>query len=171
MRKFLIAAVALVLAVGGWWYFSPYWTLHAMRSAAQRGDAKKLSEYVDYPAVREDLKGEFRRTVFNQAAAGNEKDGFAVLGSAFALAMIDPLVDAVVTPEGLEAAFARQQRAGQPAKGARLPAAPSDPVIDRQSFDRFTVRDKDPSKGALVFARSGLGWKLVGFDLPEKARS
>jgi hypothetical protein len=167
MRKFVIAAVAFLVAAGAWWYLSPYWTLRQMQSAAQKGDARKFSEYVDYPAVRQDLKGEFRRAILKEAAASKQNGGFAVLGSAFALALINPLIDTMVTPEGLEAAFAHRKQVAATGKVAKLPEAPADPLIERDGLERFTVHDKDPSKGSLVFARYGLGWKLVGFELPR----
>lgn len=166
MRKFVIAGLALLIAAGAWWYISPYWTLREMQSAAKNGDARQLSKYIDYPAVREDLKGEFRRAVLKQAEASKRNDGVDALGSAFALALIGPMVDALVTPEALQAAFAHREQVGAVGKIAKLPEAPSDPVIDREGLGRFTVHDRDPSKGSLVFGRSGLGWKLIGFDLP-----
>lgn len=167
MRKIVFALIALVVAAGAWWYFSPYWTLRQIQSAARAGDAKKLSAYVDYPAVREDLKGDFRRMMLKEAASRKQNDGFAAIGSAFALAMVDPVIDAMVTPEGVEAAFANRDKGKLEGRGGKLPDAPADPVIERDGLDAFKVRGKDPSKGALVFARSGLGWKLVGFDMPD----
>jgi hypothetical protein len=165
MRKFILAAMAFIAAAAGWWYLSPYWTLHQMQSAARRGDAKQLSQYIDYPAVREDLKGEIRRAILKRAATAKQNDGSAALGSAFALALIDPLVDAVITPQALEAAFARSKQIEKNRKAPKLPEVPSHPVIERHGLDRFTVRGKDHSKGSLLFARSGFGWRLVGFDL------
>jgi hypothetical protein len=158
------AAVALLLIVGAWWYASPLWTLHEMQSAARKGDAKELSEYIDYPAVRESLKSQFRRQLLQEAAKSKE-GGFAALGSAFALALVNPVLDATVTPEGMEAAFAHRNLVPAEA-GPKLPNTPSDPVVHREGLSHFTVSDKDPNKGSLLFERSGLGWKLVGFELP-----
>jgi hypothetical protein len=166
MRKIIAALIALMIAVGVWWYASPLWTLRQMREAAEQGDARKLSRYVDYPAVREDLKAEFRRAMMAEMIKG-ESNGFEALGSAFALAMIDPMIDAIVTPEGVEAMFSQERRAKAAAKkGPQLPEASGNPIIDREGFDRFVVRDKDPTKGSLIFERSGAGWKLSGLDMP-----
>jgi hypothetical protein len=168
MKKLAGALVLLVIAVGGWWYASPLWTLRQMREAATSGDADKISRYVDYPAVREDLKSEFRRSMMSEITK-DQGNGFAMLGSAFALALIDPMIDAMVTPEGVEAMFDQAKRERLPDKGPKMPQASSDPIVDRIGFDEFIVRDSDPKKGSLVFQRAGLGWKLVGFEMPPEA--
>lgn len=170
MRKIAAVLLAIAVIVGIWWYASPLWTLHQMREAATRGDADALSGYVDYPAVREDLKGEFRRAMFAEMQA-NQDNGFAAIGSAFALALIDPMIEAIVTPEGVEGMFDRKKRAEVPNGRAQLPDAASDPIIDRDGFDHFIVRDSDPAKGSMVFKRSGIGWRLSGFDMPPNALS
>jgi hypothetical protein len=166
MKKIVGVLVALCLAVGVWWYASPLWTLHEMRQAAKAGDAQKLSEYVDYPALRENLKSEFRRGMTNEMAK-HADDGFAMFGSALALAVVNPVIDAMVTPEGVQAMFDQRKQLDRvaPAK-AKMPAAPQDPIVDREGFSEFVVRDKDPTKGSLVFKRSGLGWKLSGIAMP-----
>jgi hypothetical protein len=168
MKKLIGVLVLLAVAVGGWWYASPLWTLRQMRDAAQNGRAEKLSQYVDYPAVREDLKGEFRRTMMAEMAK-EQDNGFGMLGSAFALALINPMIDAMVTPEGVEAMFDQAKRQQAPARGPQMPEASSNPIVDRDGFDQFAVRDKDPTKGSLVFKRYGLGWKLSGFDMPPNS--
>jgi hypothetical protein len=95
------------------------------------------------------------------------------------MAMMNPIVDSMVSPTGLKTAFAnlaKQQQAakakgggdgdvdgkGSGAKGS----IPLDPEIRRQGFNRFIVTGKDTPGSGLVFERSGLGWKLSGIDLP-----
>lgn len=174
MRKIVAALAVLLLAAFGWWYASPLWTLHAMRDAATHHDAARLSAYVDYPAVRAKLKSDLGGDAA-RVAASHPGDGGAQLGAAIAAAFLGPVIDALVTPEGVAAMFARQDRAAangataapQPTGKALPVSAPDHPVIEREGLDRFRVHDKDPGKGALEFRRSGLGWKLVGVDLPS----
>ncbi|MES2137572.1 MAG: DUF2939 domain-containing protein [Pseudomonadota bacterium] len=168
MRKIIAVLILVAVAAGTWWYASPLWTLHQMREAGRSDDAEKLSEYVDYPAFREDLKGEFRRAMMSEMAK-QRNDGLAMIGSAFALALIDPLIDAMVTPEGVAAMFDQAKRNRVSNKQPKLPDASNDPIIERKGFDEFDVKDKDPNKGALIFKRSGLGWKLSGIDIPPQA--
>lgn len=168
MKKIIGILILLAVAAGSWWYASPLWTLHQMREAARNDDAQKLSAYVDYPALRQSLKGELRRAMMSEMAK-QQNDGLAMLGSAFALTLINPLVDAVVTPEGVEAMFDQAKRDRVSTKQAKLPDASNDPIVERKGFDEFDVRDKDPNKGSLIFKRSGLGWKLSGIDIPAQS--
>lgn len=105
--KLRIAAGALVLAVlsvASWWWFSPWWVLHQVRSAAERNDAEAISDVIDYPRLRDSLKGEF-----NSALAGRIRDGAAglgesgragaALGAVLASALVDKVVDMMVRPE------------------------------------------------------------------------
>lgn len=171
MRKVVIALVILVAAAGAWWYASPLWTLRQMRDAAQASDAEKLSAYVDYPAFREDLKGEMRRSMMSELTKRKQANGFETLGSMFAMALIDPMIDAMVTPEGVAAMLDQAKRAKVRTNRPQLPQAANQPIIERKSFDRFIVRDKDPTKASLTFERHGLGWKLSGVDIPPDVTS
>jgi len=173
MRKALAVVLIVVVAAVGWWYASPLWTLREMREAARDRDAAKLSAYVDYPALRADLKEDLRRYVTSQTALLGDADGRGGFAAQLAGAFVSPVVDAAVTPEGISTMFAAQSaqpsnsRGDAQRRGVPMPvSAPEQPIIDREGIDSFKAYGKDPRKGALVFHRSGLGWKLVGVDLP-----
>lgn len=173
MKKIVVALGVLLLAAGGWYYASPLWTLKAMRHAAVAKDGAALSRYVDYEALRADLKGDLRRSMM--AGMAKQPDNpFAAIGMAIALNLVDPMIEAMVSPEGVEAMFASQRNAaggdrsgdapanssssadaatdaggGAPrAKPSLAAAAPGDdPEIDRIGLDEFRVRGegKDPN--------------------------
>ncbi len=186
IKKIAIALSALLLLAGGWVYGSPLWTLRAMRNAAVAKDAAALSAYVDYDALRADLKGDMRRSIVNEVR-GQADNPFAEIGMAIAMRLADPMIDAMVTPEGVEAMFAQQRKAdgarkapgAEPEGGAApQPTAPvslakptipnvatgDHPTIHHISLNEFRVRDP-ANKGALIFRRRKLGWKLSGVDI------
>ena len=167
MKKLWIGVVALLLLGAGWFYYSPMWTLKNMRDAAQARDSEKLSEYVDYEALRTDLKSDFRRMMAEEVQKQPD-NGFGAIGAAIAMAIVDPMVEALVSPEGVQTMFERQKRedekSGKPSLAAVGPG--EDPVIERQGLDEFHVKGKD-GKGAMIFRRHGLGWKLSAVDLPR----
>ncbi len=192
MKKILIAIAVVMVAAGGWYYGSPLWTLKAMRDAAVAKDSAALSAYVDYEALRTDLKGDMRRSMMAEMGKQPENP-FGAIGMAIAMKLIDPMIEAMVTPEGVEALFAGQRGgddaddtasgpgsdgsagsgAAEAAPGSGPSARPSlasagpgdDPEIDRISLDEFRVRGGGKD-GELIFRRHGLGWKLAGVDLP-----
>ena len=166
MRKWVIGGLVAVVLVVGWWFASPWWTLKQMRDAAEANDAAALSEHVDYDALRTDLKDHFRAEMAKELV-NSEGDGIEGLGAAFGMAMIEPMIDAMVTPEMVAAAFAK--RAEEDEKG-RLPGVgkDKDPQISREGLDRFVLHGGDRKEGGFVFERRGIGWKVVGLEIPEE---
>lgn len=172
MRKnYLIGGLgALLLAAAAGWYFaSPWLTLRAMVSAAKANDAERLSAYVDYQALRRDVKADLARRL--EAEAKKERGLAGRLGLAVGRAMIAPAVDAAVSPAALKVAFAAMGRTG--AGGSEPGEAGGSgrralPTIDRQGFGRFVLRDPAVPGAAFVFERRGLGWKLAGLERGPK---
>ena len=172
-RVAALAVVALIIAAGVTWYLaSPGWTLHQMKAAADANDPDALNSYIDYPALREDLKAEITSQM--RAEAKKDKSGFGGLGLGLALgtAMIGPVIHGLVTPAVMRAALmakrdqAQIKAAPQAASALRVP---DDPVIVRRGFSEFLVTSKQQPKSGLVFKRYGLSWKLSGVDLPQPA--
>src|SRR3954451_12831251 len=96
-RVAALAAAALIIAAGVSWYLaSPGWTLHQMKAAADANDPDALNSYIDYPAVREDLKAEIMGRMM--AVAKKDKSGFGGLGLAIGTVMVGPVIDGLVTP-------------------------------------------------------------------------
>jgi hypothetical protein len=167
-RVAALAAAALIIAAGLTWYLaSPGWTLHQMKAAADANDPAALNAYIDYPALREDLKAEIMGEM--KAEAKKDKSGFGGLGLAIGTAMIGSVIDGLVTPAGMSAAFiakrnqALTKAAPQAASALRVP---DDPVIVRRGFSEFLVASRQRPHSGLVFKRHGLSWKLSGVDLP-----
>jgi hypothetical protein len=160
------AAFAFVVAIAAWHFAAPWWTLREIRAAATARDAAALAEHVDFPALRESLKSELAAAMVAEAAT--QQDGPAALGAALGLAMIDPLVDGLVSPAGLRMMFAAER----PTKDAAPVAGfgdTEDVAIARDGFSTFRVarRDAPEAGAALVFRRHGYAWKLAGVELPE----
>jgi hypothetical protein len=163
----LAAAVLVIAAVVIWYLASPGWTLHQMKAAADANDPDALNSYIDYPALREDLKAEIAGQMI--AEAKKDKSGFGGFGLAIGTAMIGPVVDRLVTPAGLRTALiAKREEAHIKAApdAASALRVPDDPVIVRRGLSEFLVASKRQPKSGLVFKRHGLSWKLSGVNLP-----
>jgi len=164
-----IVLLALVAIVGGWYYVSPGITVKAMVDAAKANDEARFSSYVDYEALRADMKSELTSRL--QEEAKRDGSAEAKLGLAMGMAMMGSIVDSMVSPTGMKTAFANlskeQERDAAKGKGGGKSAAiPADPTITRQGLNRFIVAGKETPQSGLVFERHGLSWKLSGIDLP-----
>jgi hypothetical protein len=165
--------VALLLA-GGYYGVSPYIRIAMMRSAVLEGDYATFSEYVDYPALRENLKNQFKARFVKEVTKGKSDLGSG-LAFAFGPMVVDHMVDAYVTPEGITALLedtdADEARKGRVEKGET--SAYTFPGTVAQGYagglDRFVVRvERENVNTAMVFRRSGFAtWKLSEIDLPD----
>ena len=181
MKWTLIAVGALIAAGVGWYEGSPLYTLSQMRAAAEAGNMAKLSNYVDYQALKIDLKDEVRREIILEAnRRGAEGDPLSKLGTEFAVALVPAGVDLLVTPEAVEAMFDAKAAVNQGGRGSAAAAdskvgvmpvgiPKTEAVIERHGINEFKVLVKGKD-GAAVFRRYGWGWKLVGVDMPYRFR-
>lgn len=171
-----MATVALVAAgVGGYWHYSPYLSMHAMRQAAQRQDADAFNEKVDYPRLRESLKGQMS-AMMTEKMAGSGGNGFEALGAMLGMALLNPMIDAFVRPEVVMKAM--QKGEFDPAgKGAAATESDSKKPVqwdfERPSLHKIIAYPKEQghsegSRVGFVFERSGFAdWKLTEIRLPR----
>ena len=171
MRKpRLLAGLALLLvaAAAGWYFASPWLTLKAMVSAAKANDVDRLSAYIDYEALRRDLKPQL--TARLEAEAKREKGLAGKIALVAGKAAIGPALDAAVSPQALKVTFAVIGGSSAEATGPESAAAGGGrnlplPSIEREGFSRFWVAHPLLRGSNLVFERRGVGWKLAGLEL------
>ncbi len=116
----LLAGWAVFLALGASIYLGPYFAAWRIREAVAAGDSEALRDFVDFEAVRENLKAELRRTVEasrrardreeseEPADAGpeeEEEEAELDLGSQLAVAVGETMIDRFATPEGVDRAL------------------------------------------------------------------
>jgi len=170
-NKTKFSAAVVLVVFGVWFFFTPHLAVSAMKSAAEAHDSAKLSSYVNFPALKENLKATFNAKLASEVT--KEKDGnpFAALGAAMAAALINPMIDALVTPESLAMMMKgdkpQSEKNSAPSTQAEQPA---DTTMSYESFDRFvvTVKKKDETGEPvdLVFNRDGMfSWKLSAIRL------
>ena len=179
MRIILLSFGLLIAAFGAWYELSPRYTLNEMRQAAEAGNSAKLSSWVDYQALKIDLKGELRREILLEGnRRGMESDPMTKLGTDLAVALVPLGVNIVVTPEAVQAMFDAKSAASTTGRGsgadatggvAVMPVAipKQDIVIEHHGLSTFKVKTRG-KPGAAIFRRYGLGWKLAGFDMPYR---
>ena len=192
IRRIAIFCGSILLAVLLAYFGSPYWSLFQIKRAVDRGDGAYVSAHVDFPRLRESLKTSLEAETSRRMGKG-DTTGFKALGAAFAAMMAGPVVDALVTPEGV-IALMKGKNPGETTTSQPLP----DPVktgatTDSEKFssskmkigkmgyealDLFVVqiaRDsqhpgKTESRPTLLFSRTGLfGWKLCGIRISRES--
>ncbi len=193
MKKAIILIVSItILLLGAWFFASPYMTLKRFGSALARGDANEVSKYVDYQALREDLKRDLKTILAKEVAkeADTEEVGFFAL--ALGSLLIDLFVEMAVSQEGLAYIMEKGRMPTEEVVMQNLEAKEEKPkgmkiATDNTNADTkeeletsasykgintfvYRIRDKSSKEGIdLVFERRGLAdWKLVGMDFHFK---
>lgn len=192
-RKKLLVTGGIVVAILISCYFaSPYWTLYRLKRAVDQNDAIFVADHVDFPLFRESLKGALTASLAKEAAK-DDAEGFEALGAAFGALMLGPMIDSLVTPEGLIQMMQgrgldamQDEDTGTPEIGAQPAAADSQErdesegamdvsSMGYETLNRFVVTlagepEASPSLEkktvTLLLSRRGLtGWTLSGIRI------
>ncbi len=185
MRR-IVKPLSVLLAITflAWMYFAPQLTVRSMLMAAERGDAEALAAHVDFPALRQDLKSQFAIAAAERIG-GDGSGGWRDFGAALATSAAAPMIDAMVSEQGLILLFT-----GRGLARDGLAAVPPDDATDRHGsgaidmrqwkasagyddLSTFSVslepRSDDAAPAKLVFKRYRIfWWKLSGIELPKR---
>jgi hypothetical protein len=189
-------AIVVVFALAGYWYWSPFIVIRQMQAAVQAGDAEAFSQHVDYPLLRESLTTQIAEKIGVEAGkAGEAAGGLAASASILGIALVRPLVDALVRPR----VVMRAMQAGYLGPKSALPGKPlpqggdkpdevsgsgSRPHQRHWAYERIDVdqlfaqavdpanqQEKPEDRLVLVFQRSGFAdWKLTDIRVPALSR-
>lgn len=160
-------------------YASPYLVLNNIKNAAEQGDADKLSGYIDFPSVKQSMKDQVKAVMVKELASIKEQDGFEALGTMLGAAMIDPLIDGLVTPDGVALMLQGQKldfdlNNDTPEDKPKAKNEDIDYKAGYLSFNRFKVQiidANDPNESIdVIMHRDWLSWKVtrINFSLDSK---
>lgn len=157
---------------------SPYWVVSQIKAAAKHQDVQALSEYIDFPSVRESFKAQVQAVLAEKAAAQSAPAGLAALGTAMAAAFVGPMVDALVTPQALALMFqghAIPLDASAPAAEPSAEDGAAQVTMGYASYGRFEVtiaeRQHPEKKMLFTLRREGLwAWKVATMQIVMPAQ-
>jgi len=162
IKLYLVAIVLLVAGIC--FYFTPHLAAYNMKKAADNKDTEALSGYVDYPSLRESLKANFNAKIANEITKKEDKNPFNALGAAFAAALLNPMIDALVTPESLamlmkgEKPQLNESRRSSSKTKSSSKESNTETTIFYKGFNRFVikikVKDSSEDHVELIFKRN-----------------
>jgi hypothetical protein len=182
MRKawiLTLSALAVLLAA---YFGSACLFLGSLPGAFRSGDATTIEDRVDFPAVRQSLKGQLSAVFTRKFSSDPEMtdNPFKGLGMLFGPVMIERMVDAYCTPDYI-AAYARRQATGDPnppqptpnggfstVPGPALPPLPRfDPSnLGQISFPSLGTFQFKANQAQVTARLEGWSWKIVRVELP-----
>ena len=173
--KFKIGFGAGVVLVLGYVFATPYITAYQMKVAAEARDGEALSEFVDFPALRQSLKDQMGGMLFKEMSEGvKEGNPFSAIGTAFASMIVKGVLDAYVTPDGLMELMKGRKPDSESNGGEATGQPPSGPFSDislsYDSFSKFSIITRDHATDMevkFILKRRGIQWKLTEVILPN----
>lgn len=175
MKKLLLGLVVLVLA---YVVASPWITVYQMKQAADAQDGEQLSEYIDFPSVRQSLKDQLNARVLGEIDKDEDANPMAALGASFAGMVVERMVDAYVTPAAITEMMKGDTPKEAPEKPRDLPPSEPgeepEPLADARmgyaDLNRFVIeleaKDAEDKPAKFVLRRRGMGWQLTEILLP-----
>ncbi|MDY0187387.1 MAG: DUF2939 domain-containing protein [Syntrophus sp. (in: bacteria)] len=175
MKKIAGWILLIVLAAGLYAAAAPYLTLYMIQSGVEQSDPEKISKYVDFPALRANLKTQVHSHIQSGETPSSRENPIATAANRLVSKMADDAVDSLVTPAVLKMLAQGEQRrerstrdsspGAEESKGGFLKNA----SCRYESLDTFSVTKKDDKNREirLILSRSGLSWKLSNIILPR----
>ena len=188
------SAIAASVVTGCYAFASPWLVLRDLTLAFEDKDTRKIEKLVDFSELREDIKVTAKAAMMKSAAIELEVNPFAAMGIMMANAIVDPIIDQVISPAGLQLFFSAGEMSGgtdgipenidaiardliAPGNGSEashgVDAAQSIEVkTEYLGINEFEVqvRNIDMFNESVSFymRREGLGgWKVDGISVPD----
>ena len=128
-------------------------------------DSAKLANYVNFPLLKENLKTSLQADFSHKLAGAKHENPFAALGAAVAMALINPMVDALITPQNLAVMMQGDKPKLMEMNHHPTPAinpSPSDTEVTMayENFDQFVVSShkKGNTDKPIIFVLNREGW-------------
>ena len=111
-KIFSYSAISASVVTGCYAFASPWLALRDLTQAFEDQDTRKIEKLVDFPELREDIKVTAKAAMMKSAAIELEGNPFAAMGIMMANAIVDPIIDQVISPAGLQLFFSAGEMSG-----------------------------------------------------------
>ena len=191
MKRWLAVLFLILSAFLAWVQLGPIRTVWGIQACIRSGEAERLGQYIDFPAIRSDLKAQIRSKI-EASQLVDAEDPMHFLMAQLSTQFTDTLVDGFLNPETIasivNAAVSEDEGEGGSESeglggrdGFDLEAIRSNPytqaVLNRFAFrylswTQFELvienEDSDYNQAQVLFERRGfdLNWKITQFTLP-----
>ena len=167
MKKGIWVLGLLLTLVVGYVAAGPYLTISAIKAGIVEQNSEKLSENIDFPTLRQNLKDQLNAVMMKKVTTDLKDNPFAGFAAVFATKMVDVMVESYVTPSGLAASM-EGKKPSKNESDVSTPPPNKESLFNnaRFSYDstsKFSIwvpNDKG-EEARFVLQRDGLSWKLV----------
>jgi hypothetical protein len=173
MKKLIIFAVLFVIALVGYIAAGPFITIHQIKAGVNNQDSELLSEYIDFPLLRSNLKEQVSAYFAKKSSSKSKHKPFESLVLGLTSKFADAAVDAVVTPGGIanlmEGKQPKQKQSGdEKSTGTKRQLfRNARHSLDSANIFSIWVKDGKDDEIRFILTRDGLSWKLTNIIIPR----
>ncbi len=167
----VLVAVILV-SIFGYVATGPFITFSSIKTGIVEKDSEKLSENIDFPALRQNIKEQFNASMIKNASEELEGNFLSIIAVGLASKFVDEVVDLLLTPSGLTT-FMEGKKSGKGDDKSITPTFKKDELFKnvRYSYDSLSkfsiwVTNEMEEEIRFVLKREGFSWKLVNIVIP-----
>lgn len=186
--KRLLLLLFIGFIVAGYIFSGPFRTLWGIHAAVEAKNEAQLERHIDFPAVRESLKGQIEAKIQREVAQQRDNLMMYALVSQLAPQATNSLVDEFLNMESIgtlmqtakkhHEANARNQAEGM-GEGLALDISIRESIelilavfeFSYKDWNSFEIKVHEPisefSEAKIIFERSGLDWPIVAIELPD----
>jgi hypothetical protein len=176
MKKTLLLVFISALMGAGIWS-TPYIAVYQIKQAVEAGDAKSISEKVNFPVLKENLKIKFMASM-KQHMENLKDNPFSGFAQMMMLPLVNSMVDVYISPSGLALMLDGIKPSEEKDSAAARPESSNptkDDLVVNYSYVslnafKVTVSNKKSPADTFTFVlnRDGiLRWQLVDIDIPS----
>lgn len=172
MKKTVLVVGLAIAMVVGYIAAGPYLTVSAIKTGTVEQDSEKLSENIDFPTLRQNLKDQLNLAMMKSIGEELNDNPFMALAAGFASTMVDGIVDSFVTPSGLAAMMGGKKPSGNGTMESANPPREDELFKNaRFSYDSISkfsiwVPNDNGQEIRFVLKRDVLSWKLINLVIP-----
>jgi hypothetical protein len=156
--------------LGGAYAASPYLSLHLLRNAIIAGDAHAIEKRVDFVTVRAGLKEQVNLQMMKTMAKDEsmKNNPFAGLAMALGPAMVDNIVDASVTADGIAHLIQQGKLKSRDGAGGKGPSADPAANVLNKGFAGYDDFEIEFVSGVKVWLRPEfpMSWRVYKVHIP-----
>ncbi|GMR06065.1 MAG: DUF2939 domain-containing protein [Gammaproteobacteria bacterium] len=174
MKKSHWIIVVLLLVTGiGYAAASPMITINHIKTGIEEQDSEKLSENIDFPVLRKNMKEQFNAALMKEATSELEDNPLGALAIGFASKLVDGMVDSLVTPSGIASLMEGRKPSNDQLSNPDTTKSNKKEIFKnaRYSYDstsKFSVwvPNDNGEEIRFVIQRTGFDWKLANIVIP-----
>lgn len=167
----ILIIIFLTITIGCYIYALPFIKVKQIKDTLKSKDTTLLSEYIDFPLLRENIKSQLKASFIKEIQDDEETQNnpFSALGMGLGFIMVDKAIDTFLTSSGIQAIIKESEQSLD--IDASLKKYNYKVNMDYKSSRQFHIfvenNDSKNENIQFILKRKGLNWQLTSVEFSK----